>query len=173
MTRAPLVTPVLIAGSLILLTGFAIRSTFGIFQLPIAAEFGWPRADFSLAIAIQNLAWGIGQPIFGAMAEKLGDRRAIVLGALAYATGLFLSAFAVTPLQHQLLAVIVGFGIAGTGFGVILAVVGRAAAPEHRSMTPGHRHRRRFRRAGGGPPLAQGLAGVHAVAVGVHSCSAG
>jgi MFS family permease len=139
MTRsdAPIVTPVLLAGCIILLTGFAIRASFGLFQIPVAEEFGWGRADFSLAIAIQNLAWGIGTPIFGALAERLGDRRAIVIGALLYAAGLVASAFATTPGAHQLLEVIIGFGIAGTGFGVILAVVGRAAAPEHRSMTLG------------------------------------
>ncbi|QYK41693.1 MAG: MFS transporter [Paracoccaceae bacterium] len=137
MTKAPLFTPVLIAGSVILMLGFAIRASFGVFQIPIASEFNWLRSDFSLAIAIQNLAWGIGQPIFGALAERFGDRRAIVAGALMYAAGLVLSSFAVTPGQHQLLEILVGFGIAGTGFGVILAVVGRAAAPEHRSMTLG------------------------------------
>ena len=117
------------------MTGFAIRGSFGMFQIPIAAEFGWPRADFSFAIAIQNLAWGFGQPIFGAIAEKFGDRRAIILGALCYAAGLLLSSQAVTPGAHQLYEIIVGFGIAGTGFGVILAVVGRASSPENRSMT--------------------------------------
>lgn len=137
MTKAPLFTPILIGGSIILMLGFAIRASFGVFQIPIATEFNWLRADFSLAIAIQNLAWGIGQPIFGALAERFGDRRAIIVGALFYAAGLVLSSFAVTPGQHQLLAILVGFGIAGTGFGVILAVVGRAAAPEHRSMTLG------------------------------------
>ncbi|MCE8458404.1 MFS transporter, partial [Rhodovulum sulfidophilum] len=135
--QAPLVTPVLIAGSVILLIGFAIRASFGVFQIPIAEEFGWARTEFSLAIAIQNLAWGIGQPLFGAMAEKIGDRKAIVAGALLYALGLVLSAFAIQPWQHQGLEVLVGFGVAGTGFGVILAIVGRAAAPEHRSMALG------------------------------------
>lgn len=134
-SKSPLFTPVLIAGSLILMTGFAIRGSFGVFQIPIAAEFGWPRADFSMAIAIQNLAWGFGQPIFGAIAEKIGDRKAIIMGALCYATGLLLSSQAVTPGAHQLYEIIVGFGIAGTGFGVILAVVGRASTPENRSMT--------------------------------------
>ncbi|AWD21809.1 MFS transporter [Fuscovulum blasticum] len=135
--KAPLITPVLIAGSIILMLGFAIRASFGVFQIPVAQEFGWARSEFSLAIAIQNLAWGIGQPLFGMLAEKFGDRKAIVAGALMYAAGLVLSAFAVTPGQHQLLAILVGFGIAGTGFGVILAIVGRAAAPEHRSMALG------------------------------------
>jgi len=136
MTRpAPLVTPVLIAGCIIILVSFAVRATFGIFQIPVAEEFGWARAEFSLAIAIQNLAWGIGQPIFGALAEKLGDRKAIVMGALLYAVGLVLSAGAVTPLAHQMLNIAIGFGIAGTGFGVILAIVGRAAHPDRRSMS--------------------------------------
>ncbi len=132
--KAPLITPVLVAGCLIIMTGFAIRASFGVFQIPIAEEFGWPRAEFSLAIAIQSLAWGIGQPIFGALAEKIGDRRAIILGALFYAAGLLLSAGATTPLAHQFYEVLVGFGVAGTGFGVILAVVGRAASDDNRSM---------------------------------------
>ena len=133
--KSALFSPVLIAGCVIVMTGFAIRGSFGMFQIPIATEFGWPRADFSMAIAIQNLAWGFGQPIFGAIAEKIGDRKAIIIGALCYAAGLLLSAQATTPGAHQLYEIIVGFGIAGTGFGVILAVVGRAASAENRSMT--------------------------------------
>ncbi|MCU0801308.1 MAG: MFS transporter, partial [Rhodobacteraceae bacterium] len=137
MTRTPLVTPILMAGCVILMLGFAIRASFGVFQLPIANEFGWLRADFSLAIAIQNLAWGIGQPIFGALAERFGDRKAIIAGALMYAAGLVLSSFAVTPGAHQFLNILIGFGIAGTGFGVILAIVGRAASAENRSLALG------------------------------------
>ena len=136
-SKAPLITPVLVAGCVVLMLGFAIRASFGVFQIPIAEEFGWARAEFSLAIAIQNLAWGIGQPLFGAVAERFGDRKAIVAGALLYAAGLVLSAYAVTPGQMQLLEILVGFGIAGTGFGVVLAIVGRAASAENRSMTLG------------------------------------
>ena len=130
-----LITPILIMGSIILLINFAIRASFGVFQIPIANEFGWAREEFSLALAIQNLAWGIGQPIFGAIADKLGDRKAIILGALVYAAGLVLSAFATLPEAHQVYEVLVGFGIAGTGFGVILAIIGRASSDEHRSMS--------------------------------------
>ncbi len=137
MIRSRLITPLLIAGCLILVVNFGIRASFGVFQIPIATEFGWLRADFSMAIAIQNLAWGIGQPLFGAMAERFGDRRAIIVGALMYAAGLVMSAFAVTPLQHQMLEFVVGFGIAGTGFGLILAIVGRASSAENRSMALG------------------------------------
>jgi MFS family permease len=155
--EAPLFTPVLIGGCLIIMISFAIRASFGVFQIPIAEEFGWLRAEFSLAIAIQNLAWGIGQPIFGAIAERFGDRRAIVLGALMYAAGLVFSAYAITPGQHQLLEILVGFGIAGTGFGVILAIVGRAASDANRSLALG------IATAAGsagqvfGAPLAEGL----------------
>ena len=140
---------------------FAIRGSFGVFQIPIAEEFGWPRADFSMAIAIQNLAWGFGQPIFGAIAERFGDRRAII----ARARCSMRRAWCCRPSpsrrgQHQLLEIIVGFGIAGTGFGVILAVVGRAASPENRSLTLG------IATAAGsagqvvGAPLAEVLLGV-------------
>ena len=131
---SPLITPVLLAGCAIMLVSFAVRASFGVFQIPVAEEFGWARAEFSMAIAIQNLAWGIGQPIFAALAERFGDRLAIVLGALTYAAGLALSSFATDPFSMQALEVLVGFGIAGTGFGVILAVVGRAASDDNRSM---------------------------------------
>jgi MFS family permease len=153
-------TPILVAGCVILLVSFGIRASFGVFQIPVAEHFGWARSEFSLAIAIQNLAWGFGQPIFGAIGEQFGDRRALGLGAVVYALGLLLTAQAVTPGGQQLVAILVGLGIAGTGFGVILAVVGRAAAPEKRSMALG------IATAAGsggqvvGPPLAEALLGA-------------
>ena len=156
-TRASLFTPVLIGGAIILLINFALRASFGVFQIPIAAEFGWPRAEFSLAIAIQNLAWGIGQPIFGALGERWGDRWSIIIGAFLYSAGLILTAYATTPETMQMLEVMVGFGIAGTGFGVILAVIGRASSDENRSLALG------IATAAGsagqvfGAPLAEGL----------------
>lgn len=157
---APLFTPVLIAGCVIMLVSFGIRASFGVFQIPIADQFGWLRVEFSMAIAIQNLAWGIGQPLFGALAERIGDRKAIVLGAVVYAAGLVLSSFAVSPQAHQAYEVLVGFGIAGTGFGVILAVVGRASSDANRSMSLG------IATAAGsggqvvGPPVAEALLSV-------------
>ena len=133
--QTPLFTPVLIVGCVIIMVSFAVRASFGVFQIPIAEEFNWARSEFSLAIAIQNLAWGIGQPLFGALAEKIGDRKAIVLGALIYAAGLVLSAGSTSPFEMQAYEWLVGFGIAGTGFGVILAVVGRASSDANRSMS--------------------------------------
>lgn len=136
-SRSSLFTPVLVGGSLILMLSFALRAGFGVFQIPIAETFAWPRSEFSMAIAIQNLAWGFGQPIFGALAERFGDRKAIILGVAMYALGLLLTAWATTPGQMQLLEILVGFGIAGTGFGVVLAIVGRAASDANRSMALG------------------------------------
>jgi len=159
-TQASLITPILIGGSIILMLGFAVRASFGVFQIPIAAEFGWARIEFSLAIAIQNLAWGFGQPVFAAIGEKFGDRKAIILGALVYALGLVLSATGTTPGELQTWNILIGCGIAGTGFGVILAMVGRAAPDEHRSMALG------ITTAAGsagqiiGPPAAEYLLGV-------------
>ncbi|MFD1796640.1 MFS transporter [Paracoccus aurantiacus] len=152
-----LMTPILIGGCIILLINFSLRASFGVFQIPVQETFGWPRAEFSLAIAIQNLAWGIGQPIFGALAERWGDRWAIILGSILYALGLIMSTMATTPEAMQLWEVAVGFGIAGTGFGVILAVVGRAASDDNRSLALG------IATAAGsagqvvGAPLAEGL----------------
>ncbi len=150
-----LLNPILISCCVIILTSFAVRASFGVFQLPIATEFNWPRAEFSFAIAIQNLFWGIGQPIFSAIAEKFGDKKAITLGALSYAAGLILSSYAITPEQHQWFEILVGMGIAGMGFGVILAVVGRATSDKNRSLALG------IATAAGsagqiiGPPLAE------------------
>ena len=159
-TSSKLMTPILIGGCIILLINFSIRASFGMFQIPVQDTFGWPRAEFSLAIAIQNLAWGIGQPIFGALAERWGDRWSIIIGAALYALGLVMSTMVTTPEAMQLWEVAVGFGIAGTGFGVILAVVGRAASDENRSLALG------IATAAGsagqvvGAPLAAGLLSV-------------
>ena len=153
-------TPVLIASGFVLFLSFAIRASFGVFQIPIAAELNWFRSEFSLAIAIQNLAWGLGTPIFGAVAERLGDRRAIFVGTLLYAAGLVFSAYTTSALGHQLIEIMVWFGIAGTGFGVVLGVVGRAASDKNRSLALG------LTTAAGsfgqvvGPPLAQALLNV-------------
>ena len=135
--NSSLISPVLIAGCLIIIVTFGIRGSFGVFQIPIENEFQWLRVEFSLAIAIQNLGWGIGAPIFGALGEKFGDRKMIIAGSLCYVSGLILSTFAQNPLTHQFLELIIGFGIAGTGMGMILAVVGRASSDKNRSMSLG------------------------------------
>jgi len=135
--NSSLISPVLIVGCLIIIVTFGIRGSFGVFQIPIENEFQWLRVEFSLAIAIQNLGWGIGAPIFGALGEKFGDKKMIIVGALCYVSGLVVSTFAQSPLTHQFLELLIGFGIAGTGMGMILAVVGRASSEKNRSMALG------------------------------------
>ena len=132
-----LFTPMLVSGAVILALGFGVRAAFGLFQIPIEETFGWPRAEYSLAIALQNLAWGAAQPVFAAMAEKVGTRRTLALGLAIYAVGLVGSAWATTPAGHQALNVLVGFGIAGSGLGVILGAVGREASDANRSLALG------------------------------------
>ena len=98
--NSSLITPVLLAGSIIIIITFGIRGSFGVFQIPIENEFQWLRVEFSLALAIQNLGWGIGAPIFGALGEKFGDRKLIIAGAFCYVIGLVLSTFAQNPLTR-------------------------------------------------------------------------
>jgi MFS family permease len=131
---AKLITPVLVAGAVVLMVSFGVRSAAGVFQIPISTHFDWPRAEYSMAIALANLAWGIGQPLFAAVAERWGSRLALVIGTLAYAAGLALSSAAYTAEQHQILNIVIGLGSAGTGFGVVLAVVGRAVTEDRRAM---------------------------------------
>lgn len=130
--------PVLLAGSAILLLSFGLRAGFGVFQAPIAAEMNWPRSEFSFALAIQNLVWGFAQPLFSMAADKYGERKAMTAGTLLYALGLWVSSQALSPGAQILGAgLLVGMGVAGTGFGVVLAVVGRIAPPEKRSQLLG------------------------------------
>lgn len=137
MTQGKLLTPVLIAGCRVRMTGFAIRASFGVFQILMATTFNGPRSGFSLAIARGNLAWGIGRPIFGRLAERVKDRRAMLAGAIGFAAGLVLSSFAALPVAPRVPETLVGSGIAGTGLGVIPAVMGRASLPENRSIALG------------------------------------
>src|SRR3990170_3139186 len=89
---------VVFAGCLIALIGFGPRASAGLFQLPITTEYGWGRDVFGLAIAIQNLLWGVGQPFAGAIADRFGTVRVIAVGGLMYAAGLALMRYSDTPL---------------------------------------------------------------------------
>src|SRR6188472_1454121 len=97
--RTPLV--IIICGCAIALLGFGPRSSFGFFIQPMSREFSWGRDVFGLALALQNLLWGLGQPIAGAIADRFGLLRVISVGALMYAAGLVVMAYATTPtLMH-------------------------------------------------------------------------
>ncbi|MEL7349656.1 MAG: MFS transporter, partial [Pseudomonadota bacterium] len=119
----------------VLALSFGVRSVFGIVLDPISETYGWPIATFSLSIAIQNMVWGLAQPFFGMIADRYGDRRALWLGLGLYVAGMALSVVGFMPwMQHLGAGLLVGMGIAGTAFGIVLSVVGRAVAEEKRSQ---------------------------------------
>ncbi|MGQ7957157.1 MFS transporter [Pseudomonas sp. SP16.1] len=131
-------TWLLLGASLILALSLGIRHGFGLFLPPMSAEFGWGREVYAFAIALQNLIWGLAQPFTGALADRFGARRTIVAGGLLYAVGLLLMGLADSPLSLSLSAgLLIGIGLSGTSFSVILGVVGRAVPAEKRSMAMG------------------------------------
>ena len=129
---------IMLGASLILALSLGVRHGFGLFLSPMSADFGWGRGVFAFAIALQNLIWGIAQPFTGALADRFGAQRAIIVGGVLYAVGLVLMGLADSPLSLSLSAgLLIGIGLSGTSFSVILGVVGRAVPVEKRSMAMG------------------------------------
>ena len=129
---------VLVCGALILTLAMGVRHTGGLFLQPMTLDQGWSRELFSFSIALQNLLWGLFQPFAGAFADRHGAGRTLVGGALLYILGLVVMAHADTALGLNVGAgLLVGVGLSGTTFSVVLGVVGRMAAPEKRSMALG------------------------------------
>jgi MFS family permease len=123
---------------LVLLLAMGVRASFGLFMQPLGLDRGFGREVFSFAFALQNLVWGLGAPLFGALADKHGAGRTVALGAVLYILGLLGLAQADTPAMLYLSAgLLVGLGQAGTTFGVILGVVARAHPLEQRSTALG------------------------------------
>ncbi|MCP4335331.1 MAG: MFS transporter [Gammaproteobacteria bacterium] len=123
---------------LIALLAFGPRSAMGFYQLPILQDTGWDRTTFGLAMALQNLFWGLGQPLFGLVSDKFGTWRVLALGAILYLTGLVMMAHASSPEWLYIGGgLLVGLGIAACSFGVILAAIARLVAPEKRSIAFG------------------------------------
>ena len=134
--RTPLV--IIICGCGIALLSFGPRSSFGFFVQPMSREFGWGRDVFGLALAFQNLLWGLGQPIAGAIADRFGSLRVIAVGALLYAAGLVLMRYAATPLSLDLGAgVLIGFGLSGCSFNLVLSAFSKLLPPERRGLALG------------------------------------
>lgn len=131
-------TVVIICGGVVLMLALGIRQSFGLFLQPMSLDLGWGRETFSFAIALQNLVWGFAMPFAGAIADRHGAGRVIVAGGILYAVGLLAMAHAPSPMLFNLSAgVLVGLGLSGTGFGVVLGVVARAHPPERRSVAVG------------------------------------
>jgi MFS family permease len=134
--RTPLV--IVVCGCLIGMLTFGPRSTFGFFMQPMSREFSWGRDVFGLALAIQNLLWGMGQPFAGAIADRFGTLRVIAGGAVMYAAGLITMRYASTPLSLDLSAgVLIGFGLSGCSFNLVLSAFGKLLPPQWRGVALG------------------------------------
>jgi len=135
MSRFSNTTVIIAAGALVLSLSFGVRSVFGVMLDPISNTFGWPREVFSLTMAIGMVIMGVGQPFFGWIADRVGDRAALWLGFALYLVGMLAMVHGQSQLvMHSGGGVLVGLGISGTGFGIILPVVGRAVPEVRRSQ---------------------------------------
>src|ERR1700756_401474 len=113
--RTPLI--IIVCGCAIALLSFGPRSALGFFIQPMSREFTWGRDVFGLALAVQNLLWGLGQPVAGALADRFGVPRVMFVGALLYTAGLLIMRYATTPLSLDIGAgVLIGFGLSGCSF---------------------------------------------------------
>jgi MFS family permease len=133
-------TPVVIVacGCLMAILTFGPRSTFGFFLQPLSTDLGVGRDVFAFAVAIQNLLWGAAQPFAGAIADRYGTLRSLWVGAILYAAGLVLMAYSTTPGMLTLSAgVLIGFGLAGASFTIVLAAFGKLLPESKRSFAFG------------------------------------
>lgn len=123
---------------LLLALNFGIRSSMGFFMAPISQEFGYGREVFAFALALQNLCWGLFQPVAGAFADRYGTLKTVFIGAALYALGLYVTAGADGVFGLNMGAgMLMGMGIAATGFGVVLPAMARMVSPEKRSFALG------------------------------------
>ncbi len=131
-------TAVIASACLISLIGFGIRASFGLYLEPMTVANGWSRETFSLAMAIQNLLWGVGVPVAGAIADRFGTAKVIALGAVIYAVGVAGMAMSGSGVALHLTAgVLVGVGVAFCSFSLVLAALARIIGPERRSLALG------------------------------------
>ena len=139
MTQPVKLLSVFVACACVLLAiNFGLRSSMGFFMAPISTEFGYGREVFAFSLALQNLCWGLFQPIAGAVADRFGTAKAILAGALLYALGLYVTSTADSIFAlHSGAGILIGMGIAGTGFGVVLPALARMVAPEKRAFALG------------------------------------
>ena len=127
--RTPVV--ILACGCLIAIISFGPRSAMGQFLTPLSLDRGWGRDVFSLAIAIQNLLWGLGQPFAGAVADRFGALKVMSGGALLYAAGLVMMAYADSPAMLTISSgVLIGFGLSGCSFTLVIAAFGKLLPEE-------------------------------------------
>lgn len=131
-------TLVIIAACLISMIGFGTRSIFGLFLEPMTLANGWSRETFALALAIQNLMWGIGVPIAGAVSDRFGPARVIGLGAIVYAAGVYGMSVSESGSMFYLTGgLLTGVGVAFTAFSLAMAAMAKVVSPDQRSFVLG------------------------------------
>jgi MFS family permease len=131
-------TILIIAAALVISLSMGIRSTFGLFQAPMNMELGFGRETFGFAMALQQLLWGLFQPICGMVADRYGSGRVLVVGAFVYSLGLFVMSGVETPLDLNIGGGwLIGFGLAATSFSVVLGALGRLVPVERQSTAFG------------------------------------
>ena len=131
-------TVIIACGCVIALLTFGTRAGFGLFLTPISDTYGWGREIFAISIGLQNLMWGIGQPLAGAVADRYGTVKVLIAGALIYVAGFYLMAAASTPaMLHLSAGFLIGVGGAGASFGLVMAAVGRMVPDDKRPMALG------------------------------------
>ena len=128
---------IMIAGATLVSATLGIRQVFGLFLQPISLELGTGFQLFSLAIAVQNLVWGLSSPLFGAAADRYGPWRVAAIGALLYGGGLFLMSSYVTEAGIFIGQILIGLGLGSAGISIAIGAVARAAPPEKRSIAMG------------------------------------
>ena len=129
---------IVVAGCLIAIITFGVRTSFGLFTDPLTEARGFDREAFALAIAFQNLLWGLGQPFAGAIADRWGAGRVLAVGGLVYAGGVALMAQSTSPGVLTLTGgVLVGLGVAGGSFTIVIAAFARLVSPDRRSWAMG------------------------------------
>src|SRR5215831_3914024 len=134
--RTPAV--VVLCGCLIAMISFGPRSSLGFFLTPLSQTNHWGRDVFALAVAIQNLLWGIGQPFAGAIADRFGTNRVLCVGAVLYALGLAIMARSTTPELLDLSAgVLIGLGLSGCSFNIVLGAFGKLLPEKWRPLSFG------------------------------------
>lgn len=129
---------IIVAGCVVAMVNFGVRSSFGLFTGPISAAHEWPREIFSFALALQNLLWGVATPVAGALADRYGAARVLMAGAVLYAIGTVIMAITDAPFLFSIGGgIVVGIGIAMSSFGIVMAAFGRMVPPEKRSWAFG------------------------------------
>ena len=129
---------ILFCASIIMMFSFGPRSSLGIFMQPVSNEFGWPVSIFALSLAIQNLVWGLFQPLMGGLADRFGATRVLVIGAILYSLGIYSLTFSFHPIQMVFsFGIIAGVGLSAASLTIVITAISRLLPKDQRSFAVG------------------------------------